>query len=140
MEMMFTPRMATISCVVLLFAISCQRSPRQVAAVNAVAPIYPVLAAASNTFGDADVAVTIDESGSVSSAAFQRGNPLFKAAVLDAVNRWKFEPGASSHEVTLRFSFRLMPKESGDADVTAIFVPPYHIEVRQRHPDEGVNY
>jgi TonB family protein len=140
MEMMSTPKVATIGWIVLLFAISCQRSPRQVATVNAVAPTYPILAALSNTFGDADVAVTIDKSGSVSSAAFQRGNPLFKAAVLDAANRWKFQPGASSHDVTLRFSFRLMPKGSVDADVTAVFVPPYQIEVRQRHPDEGVNY
>jgi len=108
--------------------------------VNAVAPDYPVLAAASNTFGDADVAVTIDKSGRVSSAILQRGNLLFKASVLDAANRWKFEPSGSSHQVTLRFSFRLMAKESPDGDVTPIFVPSYQIEVRHRHPDETVNY
>jgi TonB family protein len=140
MEMMSTPKMATIASIVLLFALSCQRSPRQVATISAVAPIYPAIAAASNTFGEADVAVTIDKSGRVSSAILQRGNLLFKASVLDAANRWKFEPSGSSHQVTLRFSFRLVAKASPDADVTSVFVPPYQIEVRQRHPDETVNY
>ena len=123
-----------------LIAIACSHTRREVAAVSVVAPIYPVLAVATNTFGGADVAVTVDEGGSVSSATLQRGNPLFKASVLDAAGRWKFEPSGGSHQLTLRFSFRLMAKDSVDADVTPIFMPPYQIEVRHRHPDETVNY
>ena len=123
-----------------LATIACSQTPREVAAVSAVAPIYPAIAVATNTFGEADVAVTIDEGGSVSSAILQRGNPLFKASVVDAASRWKFESSSSSHQVTLRFSFRLMAKAALDADVTPIFVPPYQIEVRHRHPGEGVSY
>jgi TonB family protein len=107
---------------------------------SAVAPVYPAIAATANTSGDVQVTVTLNAHGDVAETTFDDGNPLFKYAVLEAAKRWKFESGTDHRKVKLLFSFRMMPKETSVEEMTPIFMPPYHLEVRRKLPEPTVNY
>lgn len=107
---------------------------------SAVAPVYPPLAATANTSGDVEVEITLDKTGNVTKADIVSGHPLLRYAALQAAKRWKFESTNEGSKVRLAFSFRIMPKESSEEDMTAVFKPPYGFEVRSKLPKPTVNY
>ena len=59
-----------------------------------VAPIYPELARKMAVTGTVKVQVTIAANGTVKSAKVVGGHPLLVDPAMDAVRKWKFEPGA----------------------------------------------
>lgn len=62
-----------------------------------VPPVYPELAKRMHIAGVVKVEVTISPDGSVQGAKAVGGHPLFVAAALDSVKKWRFEtsPGMS---------------------------------------------
>lgn len=57
-----------------------------------VAPLFPPAAKQLNISGMQDVAIVVDESGSVIDAKVLKGNAIFSASSLAAVKQWKFTP------------------------------------------------
>ena len=107
---------------------------------SAVAPVYAPIALTANTSGDVQVSVSIDKTGNVTSADFVSGNPLLHKAAVEAAKRWKFERLNEEAKVQLTFSFRIVPKGTLAEDMTPLFMPPYHLEVRGKLPEPTVNY
>src|SRR5688500_5308344 len=60
-------------------------------AINRVEAVYPPQVVAARIFGTVVVEVTIDESGSVTSARAVSGHPLLKEAAVDAARGWTFK-------------------------------------------------
>lgn len=70
-----------------------------------VAPIYPELARKMAVTGIVKLQVTIAANGTVKSAKVVGGHPLLVDPAMDAVRKWKFEPGPedSTQIVECRF-------------------------------------
>jgi TonB family protein len=84
----------------------------QASAINRVEAVYPPQVVAARIFGTVVVEVTIDESGSVSSARAVSGHPLLKEAAVDAARGWTFKPTMLQGQPvkvlgTLAFTFNL---------------------------------
>jgi TonB family protein len=118
-----------------------QESPaRSAAVVAAVAPVYPPIALTANESGDVEVVVMIDKTGSVTSVDFLSGNPLLHKAAVEAAKRWKFEKMTKGAKLQLIFSFRMVSKDTSAEDMTPVFMPPYHLEVRGKLTEPTINY
>ena len=102
---------------------------------QAVAPGYPPLAVAGRVGGSVAVDVRVSERGVVISATVAEGDALLRQASLDAARLWQFKPQPSSHPARLIFSYKLMPKNTPEAELGAIFKPPYWVEVRKVSPE-----
>jgi len=104
----------------------------EVAVVAAVAPLYPPIAAAAHAIGDVTVGVKIDASGKVTSAHAVTGHPLLQAVSVTAARRWKFVSATESNaERTVRLTFTFLQDETHlpDDERTAVFLPPYKVQV-----------
>jgi TonB family protein len=71
-----------------------------------VAPVYPELARKMAVTGTVKVQLTIAPNGLVKQAKLVGGHPLLVDPVMDAVKRWKYEPGPSEtvQVVEVKFS------------------------------------
>lgn len=86
-------------------------APRLLAAV---APIYPAELAAARTTGSVTVRFVVSTDGSVGSCEIVASDhPAFSAAVIEAVQRWSFQPGikdgravAAQMQVSIPFLIR----------------------------------
>ncbi len=81
-------------------------------AITKEVPRYPEIAKRAGIQGTVQVLVTIDESGQVVEASVVNGNPLLRAAALDAARRWRFSPTLLSRVAVrvqgiLTFNFQL---------------------------------
>lgn len=79
-------------------------APRKIK--NRVQPVYPELARKLKLSGVAKVMVTIAPDGKVKDAKIVGGHPVFADAALNAVRKWKYEPGryATIDLIEMRFS------------------------------------
>jgi TonB family protein len=125
-----------IASAVATFAMTQQVSSNEMPLViTAVAPAYPVLAVASNTSGTVEVEVQINASGEVASARSINGHPLLCKQAEITARRWRFELAKNNTETriaTLKFVFRIAPKETSADDLTSVFTPPYQVEVKHK--------
>lgn len=112
---------------------------RHVALVEAVAPVYPPIAAYTATSGDVKVKLMVDRTGSVTTASIVEGNKLLSAAALDAAKRWRFSTSDEGKETTIMFSFRILPKGTSESELAVRFRPPLEIEVRRMVPEATTN-
>lgn len=112
---------------------------KRVAPVEAVAPVYPLIAAYSATSGQVRVKLTIDRTGSVTTASIVEGNKLLTAAALDAARKWRFSVPDEAKETTVVFSFRILPKGTSESELTVRFRPPLEVEVRRMVPEATTN-
>ncbi len=99
---------------------------------RAVSPIYPDIGRSIGLAGTVLIRVTIDSNGRVVKAEKDDGDKiLFNAAVV-AARRWEFErsPEVPERHILLTFSFVIVPKDSERSERTAVFLPPYGVEVR----------
>jgi len=71
-----------------------------------VSPTYPELARRMSIRGTVKVIVVVSASGNPKDARVVGGNPVLVNAALDAVKKWKFEPGPDESTVTLEFDFQ----------------------------------
>lgn len=71
-----------------------------------VAPVYPELAKKMAIAGIVRVAVVVAPNGSVKSTKVLGGHPLLIDATVDAVRKWKFEPGTEDSSGVIEFKFQ----------------------------------
>ena len=74
-------------------------------AKSKVTPVYPELAKKMNVSGTVKVEVTIAPNGAVKSTRVIGGHPLLVDAAVDAVKRWKYEPGPDETIQVVEFKF-----------------------------------
>lgn len=70
-----------------------------------VAPVYPELARKMNVAGTVKVQVTIGPNGAVKAAKALGGHPLLIESAVDAVKKWKYEPGKDETTTIVQFNF-----------------------------------
>jgi hypothetical protein len=103
------------------------------AVLFAVAPVYPDSAATLPEGGEAVIEVTIDDHGSVVAAQPVWGNPVLHEPSLKAAKRWLFNTsGEKKRKVKLTFSYRVISDEVAPDELTPVFTPPFHVEVRRK--------
>jgi TonB family protein len=84
-----------------------QDAPNEVIrrAKSKVEPIYPELARKMNISGVVKVQVVVAPNGTVKEAKVVGGHPLLANAALDAVKKWRFEPGPAESSGVVDFKF-----------------------------------
>ncbi len=70
-----------------------------------VEPSYPELARRMHIEGVVKIEVTVAPNGSVKDAKAVGGHPLFVAAALDAIKKWRFEASAAESTGIVEFRF-----------------------------------
>jgi len=125
-----------VFCLALLVVAGCvcvsAQTSDDVAVVAAVAPVYPAIAPAAHAIGDVTIDVKIDASGKVTTAHVVHGHPLLRAASEAAARRWKFvavKESIGERTVQLTFTFLETKANVPDYERTAVFLPPYKVEV-----------
>ena len=71
-----------------------------------VAAEYPQLAKQMGVSGKVKVEVTITPDGKVSNTKVVGGSPVLTSAAVDAVKKWKFEPGPKDTIEIIEFEFK----------------------------------
>jgi len=107
---------------------------------EAVAPAYPSPAVEGGIAGIVTVEARVSEAGTVVSAAVAEGHAMLRQASLEAARLWRFPAQPASHDVKLTFLFRLMPKNTPEAQLGAVFRPPYTVEVRKTAAEKVTHY
>ncbi|MGC2330229.1 MAG: energy transducer TonB [Candidatus Acidiferrales bacterium] len=70
-----------------------------------VAPEYPALAKQMNVTGKVKIETTIAADGHVLNTKVIGGSPLLVNAALEAVKKWRFEPGPKDTTEVIEFEF-----------------------------------
>jgi len=70
-----------------------------------VQPDYPELARRNNIHGIARLQVVVAPDGNVKDVKVLGGHPILAQAAVDAVKKWKYEPGAYETTTILKFEF-----------------------------------
>lgn len=71
-----------------------------------VMPEYPALAKQMNVTGKVKIEAVITPDGRVINTRVIGGSPLLVNAAIDALKKWKFEPGPNVTTETLEFEFK----------------------------------
>ena len=130
-------------CLVILVLMGSACPAQQSAAIaveEAVAPVYPGAAVEGGIGGTVAVEAHVSERGTVVSAAITEGHALLRQASLEAARLWRFGAHAGGHDVKLTFSFRLMPKNTPEAQLGTVFRPPGTVEVRRIAAEKVTHY
>jgi len=107
---------------------------------EAVAPDYPAAAVQAGAGGTVAVEARVSERGTVVSATAVEGHALLRQASVEAARLWRFAAQPAAGAVRLSFSFRLMPKDTPQAQLGAVFRPPYTVEVRKTAAEKVTHY
>jgi TonB family protein len=107
--------------------------------VEAVAPVYPMLAVYSSTAGEVTVRLTIEATGMVTAAKVIHGPKLLTASAEAAARKWRFAASGSETEVNVSFVFRILPKGTPEPELATRFRYPYEIEIRRVVPEATTN-
>lgn len=78
-------------------------SDRKVA--SRVAPSYPELAKKMHVHGVVRVEAVVKANGTVKSTRVLGGNPVLVDAAIEAIGKWKFEPGQSETTEVVQLTF-----------------------------------
>jgi len=74
-----------------------------------VAPAYPELARRMKITGVVRVQITVAANGSITDAKLVGGHPVLANAALDAVKKWRYEPGSAESTGIVVFRFNPEP-------------------------------
>ena len=75
--------------------------------VKTVPPIYPAIATKMRIEGTVKLDVTIDPDGSVGDVKVVSGPQLLASAAVDAVKKWRYEPGEGKVTQSVNVDFNL---------------------------------
>ncbi len=75
-------------------------------AKSKVAPVYPDLARRMSITGTVKLSVVVAPNGTVKSTKLVGGHPLLVNAAMDAMKKWKFEPGPDESTGIVEFKFQ----------------------------------
>jgi TonB family protein len=92
---------AAFASVAVPSAMADDRKPK-----SKVLPTRPELAKKMNVSGTVKVEIVIAPNGTVKSAKALGGHPLLIESALDAVKKWKFEPGSEETTQVIAFDFK----------------------------------
>ncbi len=81
-----------------------QEAPRKLK--SSVTPQYPELARRLNIKGSARVQFTVTKDGRVTDVKELGGNPVLLEALVEAVKKWKYEPGPADTRTEFKFDFQ----------------------------------
>jgi len=70
-----------------------------------VAPIYPELARRMNIVGVVKVQITVEKNGAIKNTKLVGGHPILAGAAMDAVRKWRYEPGGEETTGVVEFHF-----------------------------------
>ena len=70
-----------------------------------VTPVYPELAKRMNVSGAVKIQVTITPAGLIKSTKVVGGHPLLVESALEALKKWRFEPGGDETTQLVVFNF-----------------------------------
>ena len=70
-----------------------------------VQPTYPDIAKHMSLTGTVKLEVVVAPNGSVKSAKVLGGHPLLSSAAVDAIKKWRFEPGPEDTTGVIEFKF-----------------------------------
>lgn len=73
---------------------------------NKVAPTYPDVARRMSIAGTVKVLVIVAPNGSIKSTKVVGGHPLLVNSALEALKRWRFEPGPDENTGIVEFKFQ----------------------------------
>ncbi|MGP0019015.1 MAG: energy transducer TonB [Candidatus Sulfotelmatobacter sp.] len=79
------------------------RAERKV--ITRVVPIYPELARRMHIHGAVRVETQVRANGSVKSTRVLGGNPVLVDSAVDAISKWKFEPGQNDTIEVVQLTF-----------------------------------
>jgi TonB family protein len=97
---------------------------------QAVAPHYPANACGAQLEGQVEVEGTVTASGALADVR-ANGPPILKDAARTAALAWRFRRPTQQTSVRLTFTFKVaFTREDPAALSTAIFRPPFEVEVR----------
>jgi len=104
--------MARFRCFGLLFASSCLLATTLLYAegrkvIKKVPPQYPVLATKMRVGGTVKLEAEVDADGSVGEVKVVSGHELLKAAAVDCLKKWKYEPGTDKSMEVVIVEFKL---------------------------------
>lgn len=109
---------------------------------RAVAPAYPDIALEARSEFAVTIEVAINQSGDVADAkAVEASGPpkVYRKEWYEQLARqWQFAGSdlASVRTARIKFTFRLMPKETPPEQLCTVFLPPYDVEVRAKRPED----
>lgn len=95
--------LALASCAGLVLSTAAQEEGARKVRTK-VTPVYPELARKMNVVGTVKIEITVGANGVVKNTKVIGGHPLLVNAALDAIKRWKFEPGDETTQV-IAFNF-----------------------------------
>ncbi|MBZ5662644.1 MAG: energy transducer TonB [Acidobacteriia bacterium] len=75
--------------------------------VKTVPPVYPAIASKMHIEGTVKLDVTIDPDGSVEDVKVVSGHSLLTPAAIDAVKKWRYEPGEGKITQLVNIEFNL---------------------------------
>ncbi|HUO27800.1 MAG TPA: energy transducer TonB [Bryobacteraceae bacterium] len=133
------PRQLALA-ILLACAHACLAQMPDPGVVEAVAPVYPELAVTGRISGSVIVDIHVTEKGSVEGIAAPEGDATLRQAAIDAARQWRFQARSVPRDLKLIFSFRLMPKGTPEAQLGAVFRPPFTVEVRRASPGPVSHY
>lgn len=90
-------------CLVTVCPGSAQEEGRRIK--SKVPPNYPELARKMNVTGVVKLQVTIAPNGMVKSAKVIGGHPLLVDPAMEAIHKWRYEPGPEETTETVEFRF-----------------------------------
>jgi protein TonB len=70
-----------------------------------IAPAYPEIARRMGLTGTVKLLVVVAANGSVKETKVIGGHPILVNAAVDAMKKWKFEPGTAESSGTVEFKF-----------------------------------
>jgi TonB family protein len=73
--------------------------------ITRVVPIYPELARRMHIHGAVRVEAIVRANGNVKSTRVLGGNPVLVDGAVDAISKWKFEPGPSETTEVVQLTF-----------------------------------
>jgi TonB family protein len=71
-----------------------------------VPPVYPDLARRMSISGIVKLSVVVAPNGTVKESKLVGGHPLLVNAALDAIKKWKFDPGSEESTGIVEFKFQ----------------------------------
>jgi TonB family protein len=141
LQSLYKVLLGKVACMLLLVSTAgttglSQGSSQRPVVLQAVAPVYPAVAASARVSATVMVEVQIDAEGKVTSSRVIDGHKLLDKAAENAARRWVFAASKDEVAITARltFTFILMPEGARADELAPVFVLPYRVEVRRTIP------
>jgi hypothetical protein len=128
--------MLGLTLVIALAAASIVTAQDDPKVLQAVPPIYPLVALSARASGVVVIEAQIAPNGPVASARTIEGALLLRPISEVTARRWLFASASAPglRTVRLKFLFMIVSDETSSSERVPIFKPPYEVEIRDAVP------